>query len=533
MLIVLVSAVLSVGAIGQNNSCPIIHIIPERLPDLSIPRSGHNIFYANGELTVVGGHTTNFVPTPTAEYYADGAWHQLLMAYTHDNGFAVVMRSGEVIVGGGHEEPLGIGQTFMVERYTPTTHSFEGFGCLDQRRTLASGTQLPDGRIIIAGNHYANDAIGCYDGNSQIEHVKNVVQGHANPYILHTAIDNAIILGSRDTRSNILDTAWVDCVKGDAFRVPLLEQWKPMYTDQPFSSDMSAIDHYSYLLAATNGKGQLGIIVVRDTCFSMLPTDHPIPMQSPWGPIFYKGPIIVDRIRQRGYVMGIDSLYSRQYILSVDYSKKPAALALYHTDSLEHATITIPVVTPDGDLILAGGIPNNNYKPLAAVWCYHFGTKEQTATGNLSGWLWAIVAVIIIAALTYLIILLRRKRDHATHSVAMSTNDDEELMKRIEKLIVQEQQFLNGDLKLSDVATQLGTNRNMVSNCINSQRGCSFSQFVNGCRVKYAMDLMRRQKDVKISEVWITSGFATESSFFRNFKSVTGMTPTQWKQNNN
>ena len=37
------------------------------------------------------------------------------------------------------------------------------------------------------------------------------------------------------------------------------------------------------------------------------------------------------------------------------------------------------------------------------------------------------------------------------------------------------------------------------------------------------MDLMRRQQEVKISEVWITSGFATESSFFRNFKAVTGM----------
>jgi hypothetical protein len=49
-----------------------VRIAPERLPDLTLPRSGHNIFYANGELTVVGGHTTNFVPTPTAEYYADG-----------------------------------------------------------------------------------------------------------------------------------------------------------------------------------------------------------------------------------------------------------------------------------------------------------------------------------------------------------------------------------------------------------------------------------------------------------------------------
>ena len=103
-------------------------------------------------------------------------------AYNHDNGFAVVLRSGEVIIGGGHDEPLGIGQTFMVERYSPLTHTFEGFGCLDRRRVLANATQLADGRVIISGNHYAADAIGCYDGRSQVEHVKEVVLGRSNPY---------------------------------------------------------------------------------------------------------------------------------------------------------------------------------------------------------------------------------------------------------------------------------------------------------------------------------------------------------------
>ena len=153
----------------------------------------------------------------------------------------------------------------------------------------------------------------------------------------------------------------------------------------------------------------------------------------------------------------------------------------------------------------------------------------------MPAWLWGVLAiVVVIAIVVFAYLILHRRRNHAAVSVQpMSASDNEELMKRIEQLIVHEQLFLNGDLKLSDVAAQLGTNRNIVSNCINSQRGCSFSQFINGYRVSYAMDLMRRQQEVKISEVWITSGFATESSFFRNFKAVTGMTPTEWKQKNN
>ena len=60
-----------------------------RLPDMNLPRAAHCVFYANGELTVVGGHTSGFVPTPTAEYFADGQWHLIPTVYTHDDGLAV------------------------------------------------------------------------------------------------------------------------------------------------------------------------------------------------------------------------------------------------------------------------------------------------------------------------------------------------------------------------------------------------------------------------------------------------------------
>ena len=44
-----------------NAKCPIIKLEAERLPDMTVPRSGHSAFLANGEVTVVGGHTSGFV----------------------------------------------------------------------------------------------------------------------------------------------------------------------------------------------------------------------------------------------------------------------------------------------------------------------------------------------------------------------------------------------------------------------------------------------------------------------------------------
>ncbi len=84
----------------------------EPLPAMNIPRMCHALLYQNGEVVAIGGHTTGFVPTRTAEYYSNGTWHLLDTYYTHDDGFAVALKSGEVMVGGGYSGDFGIGQSF-------------------------------------------------------------------------------------------------------------------------------------------------------------------------------------------------------------------------------------------------------------------------------------------------------------------------------------------------------------------------------------------------------------------------------------
>ena len=77
-----------------QQACPMVKMQVERLPDLNVPRLGHTVFCADGEVVVAGGHTTNFVPTQTAEYYRDGGWHLIQMAYPHDQGVAALTGQG-------------------------------------------------------------------------------------------------------------------------------------------------------------------------------------------------------------------------------------------------------------------------------------------------------------------------------------------------------------------------------------------------------------------------------------------------------
>ena len=211
------------------------------------------------------------------------------------------------------------------------------------------------------------------------------------------------------------------------------------------------------------------------------------------------------------------------------------------------------VLTDDGDLMMVGGhnfnkrhggqLENDNFSPLASVYLLHLGTRTFATSAVLTHGCFWWIALAVVAVFVIVMLLLRKHRNgtidleihdfeqNRTTSLidSVSSDNDEQLMQRICDLMEQHQPYLQSDLKLNDVAAMLNTNRNIVSNCINSQRACSFSQFVGTYRVEYAKQLMRRQKDVKIAEVWMQSGFTNETSFFRTFKSVTGLTPNEWK----
>ena len=93
----------------------------------------------------------------------------------------------------------------------------------------------------------------------------------------------------------------------------------------------------------------------------------------------------------------------------------------------------------------------------------------------------------------------------------------------------EQQLFLKPDLKVTEIASTLGTSRNVLSNAIKTHRNCTFPQFINTYRIAYAQELMRHQPNLKMTEVYLVSGFSSETSFYRTFKTITGFTPTEWK----
>ena len=103
---------------------------------------------------------------------------------------------------------------------------------------------------------------------------------------------------------------------------------------------------------------------------------------------------------------------------------------------------------------------------------------------------------------------------------------------KLRKLFVEEKIYTHKDLKLSEVAASLNTNRTYISTLINTEYDCSFSTFVNQYRVEEAKELLlcKENSNFSLDHIATLSGFGSLHSFIRVFKEITGTTPGRFRE---
>ena len=115
--------------------------------------------------------------------------------------------------------------------------------------------------------------------------------------------------------------------------------------------------------------------------------------------------------------------------------------------------------------------------------------------------------------------------------LSMKEYNQAQLKVKLLDLFVNQEIYKNRDLKITLVSQKLQTNRTYVSNLINTEFKCTFSEFVNQYRVIEAKKQLADSKHQNYSLDYISesSGFGSIHSFIRIFKEHEGITPGKYR----
>ena len=108
------------------------------------------------------------------------------------------------------------------------------------------------------------------------------------------------------------------------------------------------------------------------------------------------------------------------------------------------------------------------------------------------------------------------------------------LKDQIESLIRERQLHTNPRLTLSDLAHELNTNRNRISEVINQGFGLNFNEYINTRRIETVVKMLKDGKhhQTTLLGIALDCGFNSKSTFNRAFKKHTGLTPQQFISKN-
>lgn len=113
-----------------------------------------------------------------------------------------------------------------------------------------------------------------------------------------------------------------------------------------------------------------------------------------------------------------------------------------------------------------------------------------------------------------------------------SDRKDSYIRKHITDLFENEKIYLNPNLKVSDIAAAIGTNRTYISAYFNKETQCTFYDYVNRFRIEYACKQLDCTDD-KIIQIAETSGFNSAQAFIRVFTKIKGISPSKYRKERN
>ena len=155
--------------------------------------------------------------------------------------------------------------------------------------------------------------------------------------------------------------------------------------------------------------------------------------------------------------------------------------------------------------------------------------------GGRAGWqpwivtIWSSLTLLAVGGLVMVRSLGRGERGPTPkHPPApLDPEADKLLMARLDALLECHRLYLDPELTLTRLARKLHVPVKQLSSAINRSTGGNVSRHVNAYRIREACRVL--EGGASVTNAMLASGFNTKSNFNREFRRVTGRTPSNWR----
>ena len=373
----------------------------ERIADMNTARMGHQIFPSGDGFVVVGGHTTDFQLTKTAEIYQNGKWTNISISNPHDGGFSVILGDGRVMVGGGFSSAKGVGQSKKTDIYDPKTQSFTAGPDMTVARAYAKAVLL-NGKVYVNGNWYAdNKVMDCYDGSS-FSSVGNM-RNFTLPYIFASKSGTIWTWSLMDPWGETVD--WGTSSSGsqgllfNKYLVSTDETKSSLFTnmvtnvplslseDVRMSNSYSAKDDRYYFLTKNSNSYKLYYSLIDESSIGWYNFDVPTVYPNTDVEINYRGSVFVNDAKEEVYLVGSNGPSNNQTLFLVCYNfadENVVHRTIAKIDGFEHNLMSGAwTILNDGRLVCTGGGINSNFD--AQKYAYIFTPPTYKSSGDENG----------------------------------------------------------------------------------------------------------------------------------------------------
>lgn len=100
----------------------------------------------------------------------------------------------------------------------------------------------------------------------------------------------------------------------------------------------------------------------------------------------------------------------------------------------------------------------------------------------------------------------------------------------LKRNVLKEKYFTRMGVNIEDMAQYLKVGRTTLSGFINKEEGVNFNSWIRELRINEAIRLLKENPDYSLSQISEMVGYSEPSNFSRQFKIVTGVSPSEWCQ---